>query len=117
MKRNAKLTTEAHPLRGALYFLLLLAVSLIPFALAQRTPPKGNRPANVITVTNGNDNGPGSLRQAIADAQDGDTIDFDPSVNIVTLSTAELAISKSITISASPRMVQVQGVPNSVFFM
>ena len=39
---------------------------------------------------------------------DGDTINFDPSVNIVTLTTAELVIAKSITISASPQMVTVQ---------
>jgi hypothetical protein len=80
---------------------------VIPFALAQRTTAKGNRPANVITVTNTNDSGPGSLRQALADAQDGDTIDFDSSVNIVTLTTTELVITKSITISASPQMVTV----------
>ena len=61
-----------------------------------------------ITVTNGNDSGPGSLRQALADANDGDTINFDPSVATVTLTTAELAITKSITISASPQMVMVQ---------
>ena len=103
-----KRTIEAHLLRGALYLLLLLAVSLIPFALAQRTTAKGNRPATTITVTNGNDSGPGSLRQALAQANDGDTINFDPSVNIVTLTTAEFVITKSITISASPQMVTVQ---------
>ncbi len=108
MKKYINATIEAHLLRGALYLLLLLAVSLIPFALAQRTTAKGNRPATTITVTNGNDSGPGSLRQALADAQDGDTINFDPSVSVVTLTTAELAITKSITISASPRMVTVQ---------
>ena len=48
--------------------------------------------ADTITVTNGNDSGPGSLRQALADANDGDTINFDPSVGTVTLTTAELAI-------------------------
>src|SRR5262249_28718161 len=57
---------------------------------------------------NGNDSGSGSLRQALADANDGDIINFDPSVNIVTLTTAELVITKSITISASPQMVTVQ---------
>ena len=64
--------------------------------------------ANIITVTNGNDGGPGSLRQALGDAQDGDTINFEPSVSIVTLTTAELTISQSITISASPQTVTVQ---------
>jgi predicted outer membrane repeat protein len=107
MKKQISPNVEAHRVRGALYLLLLLAVSVIPFALAQRTTAKGNRPATTITVTNGNDSGPGSLRQALADANDGDTIIFDPSVNIVTLTTAELVITKSITISASPQMVTV----------
>ena len=47
---------------------------------------------------NTNDSGPGSLRQALIDANDGDTINFAPSVSIVTLTTAELAISDDITI-------------------
>ncbi|MGE5303215.1 MAG: choice-of-anchor Q domain-containing protein [Alphaproteobacteria bacterium] len=71
--------------------------------------------ADVLTVTNTNDSGPGSLRQAIADAQEGDTINFDPSVNTVTLTTAELAISQSITISASPQMVTVQRASQTEF--
>ncbi len=108
MKKHITATIRAHLLRGAIYLLLLLAVSLIPFALAQRATAKGNRPATTIMVTNGNDSGPGSLRQALADANDGDTINFDPSVNIVTLTTAELVITKSITISASPQTVTVQ---------
>jgi hypothetical protein len=33
--------------------------------------------AAIITVTNTNDSGPGSLRQAVRSAQDGDTIVFD----------------------------------------
>jgi len=32
--------------------------------------------AAIITVINTNDSGPGSLRQALVDANDGDTIDF-----------------------------------------
>jgi predicted outer membrane repeat protein len=108
LKKRTNVTIRAHLLRGAFYLLLLLAVCVIPFALAQRTTAKGNKPANLITVTNANDSGPGSLRQALADAQDGDTINFDPSVNIVTLTTSELVITKSITISASPQMVTVQ---------
>ena len=116
MKAHISSTMKAHLIRGALYLLLLLAVSLIPFALAQRTTAKGNRPATTITVTNGNDSGPGSLRQALAQANDGDTINFDPSVNLVTLTTAELVITKSITISASPQMVTVQRAPQAPEF-
>jgi hypothetical protein len=62
---------------------------------------------DVITVTNGNDSGPGSLRQALADANDGDTINFDPSVAIVTLTTAELVVSKTITVAGAASMVTV----------
>src|SRR5437773_7267943 len=107
MKKNTNLTIRAHLLRGAFYLLLLLAVCVIPFALAQRTTVKGNRPADVITVTNGDDSGPGSLRQALADANDGDTINFDASVGTVILTTAELAIDKSLTLSGAPQMVTV----------
>ena len=57
--------------------------------------------ATTITVINTNDSGPGSLRQALADANNGDTIDFDPALNgqRIMLMTAELVIDKSITIS------------------
>ena len=74
---------------------------MIPFALAQRSTAKRNRPADVITVTNTNDNGPGSLRQALADANDGDTIIFDVSLEgqSIALTSGELVIDKSITIT------------------
>src|SRR5438046_3440332 len=107
MEKQINSHVKAHLLRGAFYVLLLLAVCVIPFALAQRTTVKGNRPANVITVTNGDDSGPGSLRHALANANDGDTINFDPSVGTVTLTTAELAIDKSVTLSGAPQMVTV----------
>ena len=107
MEKQISRNIAAHPVRGAFYLLLPLAVSVIPFALAQRTTAKGNRPATTITVTNGNDSGPGSLRQALADAHDGDTINFDPSVGTVTLTTAELAIGKNITVSGAPNMITV----------
>jgi hypothetical protein len=49
-------------------------------------------------VTNTNDSGPGSLRQALADANDGDTINFAVTGRI-TLTSGGLGIDKSITIS------------------
>src|SRR5213082_1775776 len=79
---------------GAACVLLLCAIA---------TPAR----ANTITVINTNDSGPGSLRQALADANDGDTINFDPSVASVILITAELAIDKSVTLSGAPQMVTV----------
>ncbi|MEY2584273.1 MAG: hypothetical protein QOD80_299 [Verrucomicrobiota bacterium] len=52
------------------------------------------------TVTNTNDSGPGSLRQAISDAQSGDTIDFSSSLNgqAITLTSGELTISRDVSI-------------------
>ena len=43
--------------------------------------------ADTITVTNTNDSGPGSLRQALADAEDSDTIQIDPALNGQTILT------------------------------
>jgi hypothetical protein len=53
-----------------------------------------------ITVANSNDNGPGSLRQAIADVCAGGTISFDPSLNgqIIGLTSGELDINNNLTI-------------------
>ncbi len=57
--------------------------------------------AATITVTNTNDGGSGSLRQALADANDGDTIDFDSSLHgrTITLTSGQLVVNKSVTIS------------------
>jgi predicted outer membrane repeat protein len=54
--------------------------------------------AATITVTNTNDSGPGSLRQALAMANDGDRITFAVSGSI-TLTSGQLGISKNVTIS------------------
>ena len=54
--------------------------------------------ATTITVTNTNDSGPGSLRQALADASDGDTITF-AVTGAIQLTSGELVIDNSITIS------------------
>jgi hypothetical protein len=56
-------------------------------------------PAATITVANGNDSGPGSLRQAILSAASGDTITFAPSLTTVTLTSGELVIDKNLTIT------------------
>ena len=54
--------------------------------------------ANIITVTNTNDSGPGSLRQALTDANDGDTIEF-AVTGTIELTSGELLVDKSITVS------------------
>ena len=58
-----------------------------------------NAPAATITVTNGNDAGPGSLRKAILDASSGDIINFATSVTTVNLTSGELVIDKNLTIA------------------
>ena len=57
--------------------------------------------ANIITVTNTNDSGPGSLRQAFAIANDGDTIDATGISGVITLTTGELLVSTSVTINGA----------------
>jgi hypothetical protein len=54
--------------------------------------------ADTITVTNTNDSGPGSLRQALADANDGDIIGF-AVTGTIALATGELLVAKNIIIS------------------
>ncbi len=64
----------------------------------QRAP----EPASTITVTNTNDSGAGSLRQAIADAAPGDTINFDANLfatpQTITLTSGQLGIDQNLTI-------------------
>ena len=56
--------------------------------------------AATMTVMNTNDSDAGSLRQALADAVDGDTINFDSLLNgqTITLTSGELLVDKSVTI-------------------
>src|SRR4029078_13295257 len=66
----------------------------------QPTPTPAPMPCpGGYAVCNGNDNGAGSLRQAILDASPGDTITFVPSVTTVTLTDGELVIDKNLTIT------------------
>jgi len=55
--------------------------------------------ATTITVTNTNDSGPGSLRQALADANDGDTINATGISGAITLTSGELLVDKNVTIN------------------
>ena len=116
MKKRNDSDIKSHLIRTASYMLLLaLALGVIPFALAQRnaTKTKGGQirhpgqginerkavsPADIIEVTNTNDSGPGSLRDALAVANDGDEITFGVT-GTITLTSGELLVDKSITIS------------------
>src|SRR4028118_78629 len=65
-----------------------------------------------ITVTNNNDSGPGSLRNAIASAASGDTIKFASSLasKTITLTSGQLFINKNLTIEAgSAGQVTISG--------
>src|SRR5207248_2434759 len=94
--KTALVCVKEHLNRGAFYLVLLIGICLIPFARAQ--PMTWRPPANIITVTNTSDSDPGSLRQALADASDGDTINFAVS-GTISLTSGELVIDKNITIS------------------
>jgi hypothetical protein len=54
--------------------------------------------AATITVTSTADSGPNTLRQALADANDGDTIDFSVT-GTITLTSGKLLVNKNVTIS------------------
>jgi hypothetical protein len=80
----------------------------------------------VPIVTNTNDSGDGSLRQALADANDGDTITFNippvtptvPAVaNVITLTTGELVVDKNVIISGpGANVLEVTRDPNASAF-
>ena len=57
----------------------------------------------IITVSNTADSGAGSLRQAIADAQAGDTIQFASNLagQTITLTSSQLTVNKNLTIDGS----------------
>jgi parallel beta-helix repeat protein len=77
---------EIKRMRFALISVLLLC------AMARQTG------AATIIVTNTNDSGPGSLRQALANANNGDTINF-AVTGAITLTSGGLGITKNVTIS------------------
>lgn len=64
--------------------------------------------ADTLLVTNGNDSGPGSLRQAILTAAPGDTITFNPALagGTITLS-SELVLDKDLTIDSGELLLPV----------
>ncbi len=72
--------------------------------------------AATITVTNRGDSGPGSLRQALANANNGDGINF-AVTGTITLTSAGLSIAKNVTISGPganttmPDKILARGLP------
>jgi hypothetical protein len=100
-----RLLFRRFPIAGGLFFFALLCVAAfasLRYAMARQAGPtyfRGN--GATLIVANTNDSGPGSLRQALADVPDGGTIQFNPALNgqTITLTSAELVINNSITIS------------------
>ena len=70
------------------------------FDLVSKTPTP---PPSALMVTNLNDSGAGSLREALALIADGGTITFDPALagGTLTLTSGQLAIDSPVTIDAS----------------
>ena len=74
----------------------------------------------VITVTNSADFGNGSLRQAVLDAQSGDTIEFDSSLSNQTITLSDgLWINKSLTVDGTnaPNLTISGGNESNIFWM
>ena len=57
--------------------------------------------AAILTVTNTNDNGPGSLRQALVNANVGDTIDATGVSGVITITSGKLLVNRSVTINGA----------------
>ena len=98
-----------HLPRPTLVAALLRGVAAITLLAALAMPGGYVARAGVITVSNANDSGPGSLRSAIADALPGDTITFDASLAEATiaLTSGQLVIARDVTIDglAAPGLV------------
>ena len=82
-----------------IFFAFTFSLLAIPGDLESKpaVPQRFAETANTITVTNTNDNGAGSLRQAIAGAAPGDTINSSVS-GAINLTSGTLVIDKNLTI-------------------
>src|SRR5262245_9037415 len=81
---------------------------------------EGRTLLSAITVTNANDSGAGSLRQAIIDARDGATIKFSSTLNgdKIILTSGELDINKNLQIAGpAPGELTVSGGGSSAVFV
>jgi len=77
---------------------VLLAIETGRNGISARARPATKSVAVVLEVTNGDDDGPGSLRQAIRDATADSTIEF-TFTGTISLTTGELLIDKNLTIT------------------
>ncbi len=86
--------------------LLMVLISVSALLITRPTQPAQ---ADTLTVTNTNDSGAGSLRQAVTAASVGDTITFDASLagNTITLA-APIGLNKNLTIDGSSLSSHIQ---------
>lgn len=103
--------------------LFILALLVAFFAPTQQKPfvvVPVVQAAETLTVTNTDDSGAGSLRQAIADASAGDTIRFTIGITepaVITLTSGELVINKKLTITGpGADMLTISGNDSSRIF-
>ncbi len=89
----------------AAVLLLTLAVTVMPARAAS------------FTVTNLDDSGAGSLRQAIADAASGDTITFDAGITGTITLASTISFSKSLTIDGGANAVTLNGAGYNIFIV
>ena len=89
---SAGLLIRSNSYRAAVLALFFCGATLLSTSAAS---------AATITVINTNDSGPGSLRQALVKANDGDTVNFDSSLNgqRITLTSGQLNVDKDVIIS------------------
>ena len=93
--------------KRALAVLFMAVLLLTPVAMLGASPltTEAAGEKDSLTVTTGADSGPGSLRDIIAAAKDGDTITFSK-VSIVTLTSGELSFDqKNITIDGGTGVI------------
>lgn len=89
--------------RWLLFLLAAVVAAVGAFASARANQGSMKRgsvlPASIIVVTNTNDSGAGSLRDALAVANDGDTIDATGVSGTILLISGQLNVDKDVTIS------------------
>ena len=102
---------------------VVVAVSSDVFAASAPVARRDTRSAGLVpqstrVVTNTDDSGAGSLRQAIRDANSGDDITFAPIVaGVITLTTGELYISRTLNIDGpGASVLAVSGDSTSTVF-
>ena len=108
--RSAGLLIRLNTYRAAVLALFLAGATLLGTSATS---------AGTITVININDSGPGSLRQALVKANNGDTINFDSSLNgqRITLTSGQLNVDKDVTISGpGAKNMAVDGTTQSRVF-